>query len=57
MSVFNIAFDVAKAIINGEKIDMLDIIKNAGKAATDLANAICDPPTAQEILTGVKFMQ
>ncbi len=29
-SVFNIAFDIAKSVIEGTPIDMADIIKNAG---------------------------
>ena len=38
------AVDIAIDIITGSVINIPDIIAKAGKAAEDLANAVCDPP-------------
>jgi hypothetical protein len=45
-AVFNITADIAKSLIEGQPIDMQDIIKNAGEAALALANTVCDLPKA-----------
>ena len=37
-----IAVDVAIAVVTGSPLNIIDIIKRAGKTATDLANSVCD---------------
>ena len=49
-NVVGIAVDVAIAAVTGSPINMLDIIEKAGKTAIDLANSICDKPSAIEFL-------
>lgn len=46
-NVFTLAEVTAKAAL-GQKIDIVEILKDTGSVAIDFANAVCDPPAAIE---------
>lgn len=46
-NVFTLAEVTAKAAL-GQKIDIVEILKDTGSVALDFADAVCDPPAVIE---------
>ena len=47
-----VAVEVAAAVVTGD-VDIVGILKHLGGTATDLANAVCDKPSAMAQFYGM----